>query len=173
MTHNSQDPTAEELIVRLDKGNLSKEEMDELVGQMQAKGLSGSIMAVSSEEEGKATQEYIEYHPKVPAMVPKSEIEDIKKSLLDKGSSIEQKKQAIVILAHIGRVDVLEVLEQYEKDPAEELRIWINMATQECESFLKGDILEEPQMSIGRVSKIGRNQPCPCGSRKKFKKCCG
>jgi preprotein translocase subunit SecA len=23
------------------------------------------------------------------------------------------------------------------------------------------------------VQKIGRNDPCPCGSRKKFKKCCG
>ncbi len=23
------------------------------------------------------------------------------------------------------------------------------------------------------VVKIGRNAPCPCGSRKKFKKCCG
>jgi len=24
-----------------------------------------------------------------------------------------------------------------------------------------------------RVSKVGRNDPCPCGSGKKFKKCCG
>ncbi|MEO5567114.1 MAG: SEC-C metal-binding domain-containing protein [Gemmatimonadaceae bacterium] len=24
-----------------------------------------------------------------------------------------------------------------------------------------------------RVSKIGRNDPCPCGSEKKFKQCCG
>jgi hypothetical protein len=23
------------------------------------------------------------------------------------------------------------------------------------------------------VAKIGRNQPCPCGSRKKYKRCCG
>ena len=25
----------------------------------------------------------------------------------------------------------------------------------------------------GTVSKVGRNDPCPCGSGKKFKKCCG
>ena len=25
----------------------------------------------------------------------------------------------------------------------------------------------------GRVGKIGRNYPCPCGSGRKFKKCCG
>ena len=24
-----------------------------------------------------------------------------------------------------------------------------------------------------RVEKVGRNQPCPCGSGKKYKKCCG
>ncbi len=24
-----------------------------------------------------------------------------------------------------------------------------------------------------RVQKIGRNEPCPCGSGKKYKKCCG
>jgi uncharacterized protein YecA (UPF0149 family) len=25
----------------------------------------------------------------------------------------------------------------------------------------------------GRRHKIGRNEPCPCGSGRKFKKCCG
>ena len=24
-----------------------------------------------------------------------------------------------------------------------------------------------------KVSKIGRNEPCPCGSGKKYKQCCG
>jgi uncharacterized protein YecA (UPF0149 family) len=24
-----------------------------------------------------------------------------------------------------------------------------------------------------RSTKVGRNQPCPCGSGKKFKRCCG
>ena len=33
------------------------------------------------------------------------------------------------------------------------------------ETNLKGDPV--------RVEKIGRNQPCPCGSGKKYKKCCG
>ena len=27
--------------------------------------------------------------------------------------------------------------------------------------------------SIRTEPKIGRNDPCPCGSRKKYKKCCG
>ena len=30
-----------------------------------------------------------------------------------------------------------------------------------------------PQVPIVRGTKIGRNDPCPCGSGKKYKKCCG
>ena len=26
---------------------------------------------------------------------------------------------------------------------------------------------------LGRVRPVGRNDPCPCGSGKKYKKCCG
>ena len=33
--------------------------------------------------------------------------------------------------------------------------------------------LEKPQLENVDLSKIGRNDPCPCGSGKKFKKCCG
>ena len=31
----------------------------------------------------------------------------------------------------------------------------------------------KPQLDDIDTSKIGRNDPCPCGSGKKFKKCCG
>ena len=31
----------------------------------------------------------------------------------------------------------------------------------------------EPQKTIVKGRKIGRNEPCPCGSGKKYKKCCG
>ena len=32
---------------------------------------------------------------------------------------------------------------------------------------------EAPKKKPKRVSKIGRNDPCPCGSGKKYKQCCG
>ena len=35
----------------------------------------------------------------------------------------------------------------------------------------KGDGSEKPQPA--RAQKVGRNDPCPCGSGKKYKKCCG
>jgi preprotein translocase subunit SecA len=32
---------------------------------------------------------------------------------------------------------------------------------------------ERPQTVHRAGSKVGRNDPCPCGSGKKYKKCCG
>ena len=33
--------------------------------------------------------------------------------------------------------------------------------------------LETDQPYVRKHPKIGRNEPCPCGSGKKYKKCCG
>jgi hypothetical protein len=30
-----------------------------------------------------------------------------------------------------------------------------------------------PKFMPTRAEKVGRNEPCPCGSGKKYKKCCG
>ena len=34
-------------------------------------------------------------------------------------------------------------------------------------------LVEQPGLGTIRRPKVGRNEPCPCGSGKKFKKCCG
>ena len=38
--------------------------------------------------------------------------------------------------------------------------------------YVDGDIKGDRPPNA-RVKKVGRNEPCPCGSGKKFKKCCG
>jgi SEC-C motif-containing protein len=51
----------------------------------------------------------------------------------------------------------------------------------EVSQFLKLDgtwyfvdgTLQKPETQTRVVPKVGRNDPCPCGSGKKFKKCCG
>ena len=35
------------------------------------------------------------------------------------------------------------------------------------------EILLNPPKTVTVEKKIGRNEPCPCGSGKKYKKCCG
>ena len=31
----------------------------------------------------------------------------------------------------------------------------------------------DPRVATSPTKKVGRNEPCPCGSDKKYKKCCG
>ena len=41
------------------------------------------------------------------------------------------------------------------------------------DSFLKMMSLQPTEKQMARrPPKVGRNEPCPCGSGKKFKKCC-
>ena len=35
------------------------------------------------------------------------------------------------------------------------------------------EILLNPPKTVLAEKKVGRNEPCPCGSAKKYKKCCG
>ncbi|MCM8817934.1 MAG: SEC-C metal-binding domain-containing protein [Candidatus Omnitrophica bacterium] len=44
------------------------------------------------------------------------------------------------------------------------------MPTQHLTSTLEGGKKEQIPL---QKQKIGRNQPCPCGSGKKYKHCCG
>lgn len=41
--------------------------------------------------------------------------------------------------------------------------------------YVDGDVRTQPgtQPGAAKPAKVGRNDPCPCGSGKKFKKCCG
>jgi len=39
--------------------------------------------------------------------------------------------------------------------------------------FAGGQATSEPKAQVIKGDKVGRNDPCPCGSGKKYKKCCG
>ena len=46
--------------------------------------------------------------------------------------------------------------------------------SQAAESFQpESESEDEPNMPYKSSEKIGRNDPCPCGSGKKYKNCCG
>ncbi len=40
------------------------------------------------------------------------------------------------------------------------------------EVFRKAPLIPEPRAPMVRENHVGRNDPCPCGSGKKYKKCC-
>ncbi len=48
---------------------------------------------------------------------------------------------------------------------------WDNLLSEEKRSQIVRDFKKSKTVVKGK--KIGRNDPCPCGSGKKYKKCCG
>ena len=71
----------------------------------------------------------------------------------------------------------IEIAKRMEKDGvdfknAKAMKKWIK----EHEAELKQEAATGPKIETVRKTdeeRIGRNDPCPCGSGKKYKKCCG
>jgi uncharacterized protein YecA (UPF0149 family) len=61
-------------------------------------------------------------------------------------------KEAVVAKLHNERYQLID-------DTVKELEWWA------C--------FQPPRAPQGVKKKVGRNEPCPCGSGKKYKKCCG
>ena len=49
----------------------------------------------------------------------------------------------------------------------------IELDADQPEDIADLEILLHPPKTVVAEQKIGRNDPCPCGSGKKYKKCCG
>jgi hypothetical protein len=80
--------------------------------------------------------------------------------------------------------DIMEIVNGYGiifkgmKDANEMMGLIIDMSNHERKWSLKGyspNMIKSNSINpnIIKVTKIGRNEPCPCGSGKKYKKCCG
>ena len=75
---------------------------------------------------------------------------------------IETIKSEIIQMLYRIQVATQEETEQLEE------------AQQQPMFFSHGDSAAgSKQKPVKKANKIGRNQPCPCGSGKKYKKCCG
>jgi hypothetical protein len=60
-------------------------------------------------------------------------------------------------------------------DTIEEMSGWACFQPEEAETRESADILWDSLLrgqAVNRFKDVGRNDPCPCGSGKKFKKCC-
>ena len=69
-----------------------------------------------------------------------------------------------------------EMLQRIEKQTSIYLlksEIRQNLEAKEVATVKKTNIDEPVTKKPKRIKKIGRNEPCPCGSGKKYKRCCG
>lgn len=82
---------------------------------------------------------------------------DMLKKALASGKSIEE------AIASIPKESITDVLGYIQSNP-DEMSIFLNSPM--------GSNYHPAIEPIKRDKKIGRNEPCPCGSRKKYKRCC-
>ncbi len=69
------------------------------------------------------------------------------------------------------RDDGASISKKYERDVLAIYKEYIDSIC--CWSFNGYTVLEVHDMNQRKSKKVGRNEPCPCGSGKKYKHCCG
>ncbi|MBC8181785.1 SEC-C domain-containing protein [candidate division KSB1 bacterium] len=161
-----------------DKKDLNPEEFQYMLELAQSSGRSAFVTFVDDPNtpEAQAIKEYIDSHhllPKNYKETPVEVIEEKGKKLLDRSTTIAEKKEIIMLLAHLGVYESYKYVKAYKENPDPELEIWANMAFDECKTFSQKWFSQQEPMMFNFFSKIGRNDKCLCGSGKKFKKCCG
>lgn len=67
---------------------------------------------------------------------------------------------------------MIQILMQSPEKPSQNITNNINI-TQVIEQTYRNRPIEVKKQDISKVKKVGRNDLCPCGSEKKYKKCCG
>ncbi len=108
------------------------------------------------------------YAQKNPKQEYKREAFELFGQMLD-----EVRHELIRILSAIQlqRKDEAEELERRRREEAERQKM--NFLHADPDSIPRTDEEEKPQPRTREFAKVGRNDPCPCGSGKKFKQCHG
>lgn len=159
---NEQDSMPEnvrEVINKLENGSLSQEEIESLLAELEEQDMSGQIIGIEDpdDESSKQVVEYIEFHNNIKEKDYKNlsdqKIKDLAKKLDDKKTSFFDKKKAIMILGHSGKLAAFEALKEYSKVTEGEFRVWVETALNECEMFLKSDLLDRPMVEYKELRK--------------------
>ena len=90
---------------------------------------------------------------------------------LKEPNPIEEMEEDTVVSLAFDKESLYKNMVDAKADWLYELPQWDNIFTPER----KKELYREQKQSgtIRKEKKIGRNDPCPCGSGKKYKKCCG
>jgi hypothetical protein len=88
-----------------------------------------------------AQRDYIDYHHYLDFDERSTEdLLALGKKLLSAESSLDDKKQALAVLAHAGTIEAYKILEEYAKKADAELEDWAVLALQECQVFLEVEL---------------------------------
>ncbi|MCI0469024.1 MAG: preprotein translocase subunit SecA [Nitrospirae bacterium] len=86
---------------------------------------------------------------------------------------VEYKKEAFDLFGEMTKRINTEILMQlFRMQVRQESEVELKVKQQQGLIYNTGGAVSAPQ-TVQREKKVGRNDPCPCGSGKKYKKCCG
>ncbi len=92
----------------------------------------------SVDEELQAVGDFVGSHALLPKdydKIPKAKITEMGKLLLEKETTFKAKEAIMIILAHHGSNEALTALKAYKRNPDRELRIFAELALDECEMW--------------------------------------
>lgn len=145
-----------ELMAILSRGHLEGRDLLELKKALEQKGLRGMIMRVDGRGSRTSLKDIEEYHrffSKIKkTKITLREIKEMENKLFSTTAESEEKKLALVTLAHLPRPEVLKILRRYQEKPDKTLVVWSALAYQECAMFLKNDLFAEEEISIMSLS---------------------
>ena len=90
---------------------------------------------------------------------------------LKEANPIEEMEEDTVVSLAFDKELLYKNMVAAKADWLYELPQWENIFTEEKRKELYKE--QKNSGTIRKEKKIGRNDPCPCGSGKKYKKCCG
>ena len=159
----------------LEKGSLIGDAMRQIEKQVMLQVLDGlwkdHLQTMDQLRQGIHLRAYANKNPKQEY---KREAFELFEALLER-----LKQEVVRILSHlqIKRQDEAELIEQKRREEAERQQLAFQhaqaSALPEAEQESAQQVEAPQQPMVRDTPKVGRNDPCPCGSGKKYKQCCG
>ena len=85
---------------------------------------------------------------------------------------IKELEEETPVILQIDFVRLFKQMVEYKAEPLYTLPEWNSILTPEEQKQYYTE-QKKSHTIIRNEAKVGRNDPCPCGSGKKYKKCCG
>ena len=148
-----------------------RREMDQILGQIAAAVAPGP--AADTDDEEPVAEEELDLAQLQQALPPGVDVQQVEEMLRSpQGAMLADFSTFCQERGFEGEPDEAELRELHEE--------WLQTPRPALEGEKPADVLEGGRLFPSKVEtfrretpKIGRNDPCPCGSGKKFKRCCG
>ena len=127
-------------------------------------------LLTNPDEEVKGTVKVLAEKYNLTTMEMAGFLDGINESLVE-ANPVEEMEEDTVVSLKFDKAMLFKNMVAAKADWLYELPMWENIFDEETRKALYLEQKKSGTVVVGK--KVGRNDPCPCGSGKKYKKCCG